>query len=338
MISKTWKWLGVLACCVSLVLALSGPNHPPNIGAIPAQTVIEDQPTDAIRLASKDAETRESKLKLSGTSSNPTLVPAENIFFGTGEGHWYLTVTPAFGQIGFATITVTVSDGAQSASTDFLLTVNPPLPGAARFANPSPIKIPDVGAARPYPLTNMVTGMSGAITNMTVTLSKFSHDRVQDVRMLLVNPTGRGVVIFSHVSGGNRHATNVTVHLTDASTFPLPQDFQLWSEPLRPTAYPPAAAFPAPAPSGPYGAALSTFNGLPANGTWSLYVYDDHTPADGVIAGGWSLMIATDGGSLASTSDAIAPTESIPSIINNVDMLADNPMMVKRKGKGGGDE
>ena len=67
------------------------------------------------------------------------------------------------------------------------------------------------------------------------------------------------------------------------------------------TPVPPAVTFPSPAPAGPYAPGrLSSFNGLSANGAWSLYVYDDAAPAAGSIVGGWSLLIATSGGSSAS--------------------------------------
>ncbi len=330
---KIWKWLSVAACCAGFAFTVSAANNPPTIDTIPDQIVVEDQPTYAYQLAVTDPETDVLDLQLSGASSDTTLVPPENIFFGAAGGHWYLTVTPAFGLTGSATITVTVSDGTNSTGTNFLLTVNPPPAGAARFANASSVTIPDVGTATPYPLTNIVAGMNGTITNLTMTLSKFSHDRVQDVSMLLVSPSGQGVVVFSHVSGGNLGATNVTVHLTDASPFSLPDDFALWSEPLKPAAYPPDVLFPGPAPAGPYGAvALSSFNGQPANGTWLLYVYDETNSAGGSIAGGWSLTVAATGGNLAPTISDVpdqfttvdTPTAAIPFTIDDADTLVEN--------------
>ena len=72
-----------------------------------------------------DAETPAVNLQLSGTSSNPTLVPNGNIVFGGSGTDRTVTVTPATGQSGTATITVTVNDGPHDISTNFVVTVNP---------------------------------------------------------------------------------------------------------------------------------------------------------------------------------------------------------------------
>ena len=289
-------------------------NTPPTIGAITNQSVIEDQPTPAYMLALNDAETPVPYLQLSGASSDPAVVPPENIFFGLAAGNWYVSVTPRFGlKSGTATITVTVSDGLASSSTNFVLTVNPPRPGTARFYNSTPVSIPSVGAATPYASQINVTGRNGVITNMTLTLSKLSHPRVGGVNMLLVSPgaTNSGVVVFSHVSG-NYSAANVTVHLTDSATYWLPSNFALWPEPLRPADYATNNFFPG-APAGPYGpVSLSTFNGLPANGAWSLYVYDDVSPASGRIDGGWSLVIGTDAGGSLPPEISTVPDQLVP--------------------------
>ena len=64
-------------------------------------------------------------MTLSGSSSNTTLVPDANISFGGGAGsNRTVVLTPAAGQSGTTTITVTVSDGTLTASTNFVLTVN----------------------------------------------------------------------------------------------------------------------------------------------------------------------------------------------------------------------
>ena len=316
-------------------------NAPPTLGAIADQTVYVDHPA-LIPLNVGDAETSVSDLHLSLASSDPALVRPENVVFHyfIFDGHWYITVVPTFGLTGTATNTVTVSDGISSTSTNFVLTVSPPPSGAVRFVNAEAVTIPDAGAATPYPSTINVTGMSGTITNLTLTLSKIYHQWIKDVHMLLVGPTGQAMVVFSRVSANP--VTNVTATLTDASPYVLPESFELWSEQFKPTDWATTNGsfsdnnFPAPAPGGPYGPVnfASSFNGLAANGTWSLYVYDDHAPSQGGIAGGWSLMIATTGGGGGNSPPMISDipdqstamntaTAAIPFSINDTDTPAD---------------
>src|SRR4051812_44801101 len=250
------------------------PQGSPAIEPLPDQTVLIDQPTEAMELHLSDADTPVDALRLSGVSSNPEIVPDANIFFGMALGKWYATVTPVFGRTGSSRIRVTVSDGTSQAATEFQMVVNAPPPTTGRFVNSSGMNIPASGVADAYPSAVDGSGMNGPITKLVLSIDKFSHTNVHDVNMLLVSPAGQKVLALSHVSG-NRVVANVRISLRDDATYFLPQDFALWSEPLKPTGFAPAPSFPAPAPAGPYGATFSTFNGADANGTWSLYVFDD---------------------------------------------------------------
>src|SRR5439155_2198809 len=78
----------------------------------------------AVSFTVGDGETAAGSLTLSGSSSNPALVPNGNIGFGGSGANRTVTVSPALNQNGTATITVTVSDGQLSASDSFVLTVN----------------------------------------------------------------------------------------------------------------------------------------------------------------------------------------------------------------------
>src|SRR5205823_7390540 len=94
------------------------------ISNIPDQTINQDTSTGPISFVVGDVDTPASSLILSASSSNPALVPPENIIFGGSGANRTVTITPATNQFGTATITVTVSDGSLTASDPMVLTVN----------------------------------------------------------------------------------------------------------------------------------------------------------------------------------------------------------------------
>ena len=98
-------------------------NTAPTISDIAAQNVIVGRNTGAIAFTIGDAQTDASFLTLSGSSSNTTFVSNASIVFGGSGASRTVTVTPAIGQSGMATITLTVSDGSLTANDSFILTV-----------------------------------------------------------------------------------------------------------------------------------------------------------------------------------------------------------------------
>ena len=110
----------------SFVLTVTQGNAPPTISDISDRTIFVGSNTGAIPFTVGDAEPAASSLTLSRTSSNTTLVPTANIVLGGSGTNRTVTVTPAAGQSGTATITITVSDGSLTTSDSFLLTVNQP--------------------------------------------------------------------------------------------------------------------------------------------------------------------------------------------------------------------
>jgi len=121
-----------------------------------------------------------------------------------------------------------------------------------------------------------------------VTLKGLSHTWPDDLDVLLVGPGGQKVLLMSDAGAGN-DINNVTLTFDDAAASNLPDNSAIGSGTYKPTDFVTGDTFPSPAPAGPYGTALSVFNGLNPNGTWSLYVLDDEAGDSGSIAGGWSL-------------------------------------------------
>ncbi len=109
----------------SPVVQVNAVNDPPFIAAIADQFTTRDTPTGPITIAIGDLETPATDLSVQATSSNPTLVPNANITWGGSGTNRALKITPASGQIGTTTITVTVGDTELNATRNFKLTVQP---------------------------------------------------------------------------------------------------------------------------------------------------------------------------------------------------------------------
>ena len=99
------------------------PAPPTFVTTIPDQTTNEDTSTPAVAFTVGDPDTPLTSLTLTASSDNPLLVPDGNVVFGGAGANRTVAVSPAPDQNGTATITVTVSDGALSASDTFVLTV-----------------------------------------------------------------------------------------------------------------------------------------------------------------------------------------------------------------------
>jgi subtilisin-like proprotein convertase family protein len=164
-----------------------------------------------------------------------------------------------------------------------------PVRAQTTFSNTMAITIPDSGAASLYPSPIAVSGLSGVITDLDVTLSGLSHTFPNDLDILLVGPTGQTALLWSDFGAGNDF-TNATVTFDDAAPSPA---IPLVSGSVRPSYDNGFDTFPAPAPGAPHGVLLAGFNGTDPNGTWSLFVNDDLAGDSGMISGGWSLTITT---------------------------------------------
>ena len=97
----------------------------PTISTIAGQTLAEDTPATPIAFSVADAQTAESSLIVTATSSNAALLPSASLVLGGSGGARTLGFTPLANASGTTTITVTVSDGLLSTSTSFVLTVQP---------------------------------------------------------------------------------------------------------------------------------------------------------------------------------------------------------------------
>lgn len=197
------------------------------------------------------------------------------------------------------------------------------------FSTTTPGGIP--GVSSPYPSTINVSGLSGTITALTVTLSGINHDRPDDIQVLLVGPTGAKYALMADAGGTSVAAVNANLTFDDAAGTQIADSGPLVTGTFRPTCVDFQNTintdFSTPAPAGPYSVAAprgsatlaSVFNGTAPNGNWSLYTVDDianPTPVN-TIANGWSLDITTGAIQATTTTLTSSPNPSFTTPPNN---------------------
>ncbi len=179
--------------------------------------------------------------------------------------------------------------------------------GPTTFSNTAAITILDapVGntptAASLYPSPITVSGMTGVVSDVDVTITGFSHAIATDVDILVVAPGGSSLVLFSDPGATSTFviANNANITFDDSAASGVPQTFTTITGTVsyRPTDNDAGGAvdtFPSPAPAPGSATTLSNaFTGTNPNGTWQLFVVDDANGDVGSISGGWSLTVTT---------------------------------------------
>ena len=119
-----------------------------------------------------------------------------------------------------------------------------------QFCNPGAIAIPSTaGAATAYPSNIFVSGLSGNIGAVTVTLNNISSGDIQLTDLLLVGPTMAQIIPFASVGDGST-ISGVNVTLDDTASDLIPGGSPLTSGTYKPTSINGSTTlvFPAPAP------------------------------------------------------------------------------------------
>ncbi|WP_108836643.1 VPLPA-CTERM sorting domain-containing protein [Tateyamaria sp. Alg231-49] len=164
---------------------------------------------------------------------------------------------------------------------------------AATYTNSLNITVPGSdtdGPADPFPSTIDVTE-SGLIIGLTVDIFGLSHTYPDDVFLGLASPDGTTVILMNDALGENG-IVNVDLTFDDAASSAIPNTGTIVSGTYSTGSYGPLPGnLPADIPTFTAGGDLSDFVGLEANGTWSLFVLDDHIFDTGSISGGWALNI-----------------------------------------------
>jgi hypothetical protein len=211
-----------------------------------------------------------------------------------------------------------------SNSTAIVIPSPGPPPGCPNLDDPTPNNNCPPTTAEPYPSDIPVSGVTGTLSDVNVTLKGLTTTSPADLDIIVQAPNGTTVWLMSDAcgpdNGDNAITSAIDLTFDDAAASTIPEDTQCTSGTFKPVdddndpffERTGEDVFPSPAPTPSSNTALSAFNGSDPNGTWKLWVVDDYpnTPGDpsGRFAGGWSLSIST--GTEDSTTTTSSSTDS----------------------------
>jgi Galactose oxidase-like, Early set domain/Bacterial Ig domain/Kelch motif len=222
---------GSLTANTSFQLTVNAVNDPPTITSIANQTTTVGTAVGPISFIIGDVETATSSLVVSGSSSNPTLVPNGNIVFAGSGANRTVTVTPAANQSGTATIAVMVSDGSLTASSGFIVTVgNNGTPATIKFVQGSYSvpQTPQVTVTVTFPnaqsagnLNVVVVGWNDATATVTsVTDSKGNSYTRAVGPTVLAGQASQSIYFAPNIMAASANSNIVTVRFNVAAVYP----------------------------------------------------------------------------------------------------------------------
>ena len=176
------------------------------------------------------------------------------------------------------------------------------------------------GPANDYPSSIAVSGVSGTVTKVSVTLIDYGSASPDDTDAVIVGPNGQQVMLISDACGdgtgnsvqgedwtfedsapGFLSSLNCAPNFQEASFKPSnygnPDDDDLST---------------AGGPAGPYLNSLSLLAGGSPNGTWNLFVFDDNPAFHGFDVSGWALNLEVQPPATAPATQGNPPATSAP--------------------------
>ena len=222
---------GELSSERSFTLTVNHVNQAPVVSEIPDLNILQNGSSVAVAFTITDAETAPSSLTLFKATDNSTLIPYSGITLGGSGGNRTVTITPATGQHGSGSVTISVSDGDRTTVRQFGVTVNAvnQAPSISYIANQTlaennatktlSVVVSDVDT----PVANLT--LSGSADNTTLVPSTaFAFGGSDANRTVTVTPAanqfGTATVTIT-VSDGERTGTSsFTLTVTPVNTAP----------------------------------------------------------------------------------------------------------------------
>lgn len=214
-------------------------------------------------------------------------------------------------------VTATSSDGCSSTGNNTIVVVND-TNDIHSGCNMTGSTIPVSGTSGPatlYPSPITISGVTGFISGLSVTLHNLNHTFAADLDILLEGPNGVRVMLLSD-GGFTGDFVNTTLQFVQSGATVFPFSFPTTAIPsgtYLPTNYASGNPDVFPGVATGSGTDLNVFNGTDPNGVWKLYIVDDLGGDFGSIQG-WCL-------NLTATPCPATPTITVSAPVSCKDTL-----------------
>ena len=248
-------------------------NDPPTISPLPNLVIDENSFSPVIPFTLADVDSPVSDLRLSASTSNPSLIGHDGIVISGINANRAMVIRPRPNQFGTASIQLVVTDSDGASSTNvFTVTVNPvndppnidPIPSFSINEGSGPLTVP---------LTGINSGASNELQSLVVTAASSRPEIVPVPQVNYVSPNTVGSLLIAALPNTSGVAV-ITVSVSDgqattSQSFTL--SVQAINEPPVITSLPDMAVLRLPTPLR-----------LPFN------VQDPDTPADRLVLAAYS--------------------------------------------------
>ena len=174
--------------------------------------------------------------------------------------------------LGYASLAVPLGTSASNSFTGGAITIN------------------DKSVASPSPSNLSVTGLSGRVQGFTAQANGFTHGFVDDVGMLLAGPDALRIRLMCGGYSAPESGRNYT--FSDLASIAFPYDGPTPSGSYKPWDWYGSSRTFTGAPAVEAAFSMGEFLGVPANGTWKLYVQDFGAQDAGSMTS-WALNFTT---------------------------------------------
>lgn len=150
------------------------------------------------------------------------------------------------------------------------------LAGVVSFTSVGGMTIPGTGTTgpgSPNPLTLLVSGVTGTVLDVNISLNGLSHTFADDLNFGVTGATGAALYLMAD-AGGDGDYSNTDLTFDDEAASAIADETLPSSGSYRVSRYGSVRTFGSPAPAFDFTSDLSRFDGLNANGTWSLFALD----------------------------------------------------------------